>query len=133
MGHQGSNYQAGRWTVDATSPKAFLGAELGLTGSELSLGFLARGTGNTFVHSHKRNEEVYIVVSGCGLMHVDGEEFALEAGSVVRVAGPGKRALKATDDADLVYYCVQADANSLKQATADDGVLEKHPTSWLPA
>jgi mannose-6-phosphate isomerase-like protein (cupin superfamily) len=133
MERKGTNYQAGIWTADGSNPKAFLGQELGLTGSELSLSFLKRGTGNAFVHSHKRNEEVYIVVSGNGLMHVDGEEFPLAAGSVVRVAGPGKRALKAADDADLVYYCVQADTGSLRQATANDGVLEKHPTSWLPA
>ena len=130
---QGTNYSAGNYQVDSKCNKQFLANELGLSGSEISLGFFAKGTGTTFVHSHKRNEEAYLVVKGRGIFHIDGEEFPVGEGSVVRVASAGKRALRAADDSDLVFYCIQTESDSLKQATRDDGVLVKHPTSWLPA
>jgi mannose-6-phosphate isomerase-like protein (cupin superfamily) len=128
---QGTNYSSGRWLASAKMDKVFMGNDLGLTGSELSMGFLARGSGQPFVHSHKRNEEIYIVVSGHGLIHVDGEEWPLEPGAVVRVAAAGKRALRAAADSDLVFYCLQAETGSLKQATAGDGVVEEAAASWL--
>lgn len=128
---QGTNYSAAEYSVSNSAPKVFMASELGMSGSEVSLGFLARGTGSPFVHAHKRNEETYLIVRGHGLFHVDGDEFPVVEGSVVRVASAGKRALKADDDSDLVYYCIQSDSDSLRQARRDDGMIVAHPTSWL--
>ena len=61
---------------------------------------------------------------------VDGEEFAIEEGSVVRVAPEGERAIKAGAE-DLVYICLQTQANSLTQSTNDDGVLSESKASWM--
>lgn len=130
---QGTNYSAAEYSVSEKAPKVFMANELGMSGSEVSLGFLAHGTGSPFVHAHKRNEETYLVVRGHGIFHVDGEEFPVTEGSVVRVAPAGKRALKADNDSDLVYYCIQSDSNSLRQATRDDGMIVEHHTSWLKA
>ncbi len=44
--------------------KYFIGKELGLTGSEVSLNRLPAGKGIPFVHAHKKNEELYIVLRG---------------------------------------------------------------------
>jgi len=52
--------------------KYLLGSELGLTGCEVSLNRLPAGKGMPFVHTHKKNEEVYIVLRGSGVFYVDG-------------------------------------------------------------
>lgn len=109
--------------------KLFIGESLGLTGCEVSLNRLAAGKGMPFVHAHTKNEELYIVISGNGTFFVDGEEFPIREGSVVRVAPEGARSWKA-GDCDLYFICVQAEAGSLTQATLEDGFRLEMKTSW---
>ncbi len=110
--------------------KFFVGGELGLTGCEVSLNKLPAGKGAPFVHAHKENEEVYIIIGGEGRFHVDGSEFPVREGSVVRVAPAGGRALQA-GEGDLYYICIQAAAGSLTQATLKDGVRLQTKASWM--
>ncbi|HEX9080071.1 MAG TPA: cupin domain-containing protein [Desulfuromonadaceae bacterium] len=110
--------------------KYFIGRDLGLTGCEVSLNRLPAGKGIPFVHSHKKNEELYIVLRGSGTFFVDGEEFPIQEGSLVRVAPEGERAWKAGDE-DLYFICIQAAAGSLSQATLDDGTRLATRTSWM--
>lgn len=93
--------------------------KLGLTGCEISLNSFPPGKESGYLHTHKRNEEVYIVISGSGKFQVDGDVFAIEEGSVIRVAPEGSRALRAGEQG-LVFLCIQADQGSLKQATSGD-------------
>ncbi|MDR1124467.1 MAG: GNAT family N-acetyltransferase [Deltaproteobacteria bacterium] len=104
--------------------------KLNLTGSEISFNYTPSGQYTPFVHAHKLNEEVYIVVSGSGKFMVDGEEFAIQEGSIIRVAPAGERAIKAENE-DLVYICIQAQAGSLTQATNDDGIILESKASWM--
>jgi len=110
--------------------KYFIGKELGLTGCEVSLNRLPAGKGMPFIHSHKKNEELYIVLKGSGIFYVDGEEFPIEEGSLIRVAPDGERAWKAGDE-DLYFICIQAEAGSLSQATLEDGVRTATKASWM--
>lgn len=110
--------------------KYFIGKELGLTGMEVSLNRLPAGKGIPFVHSHKKNEELYIVLRGNGIFFVDGEEFPVQEGSLIRVATPGERAFKAGSE-DMYFICIQAEAGSLSQATLEDGVRLATATSWI--
>lgn len=110
--------------------KFLLGEALGLTGCEISLNRLPAGKGMPFVHAHKRNEEVYIVVRGSGTFYVDGEEFPLAEGSVIRVDPQGERAWKAGEE-DLYFICVQAEQGSLSQATLEDGIICAAKTAWM--
>lgn len=109
--------------------RIMVGQELGLTGSEISLNYTPAGAFTPFVHSHKLNEEVYIILGGKGLFMVDGEEFPVGEGSVIRVAPKGERAIKA--EADMSYICIQTQAESLTQATMDDGVITESKASWM--
>lgn len=110
--------------------KVFLGSTLGLTGMECSFGSLAaRGT-SPFLHAHRQNEELYIVLSGQGEFQVDGQIFPLTAGSAVRVAPDGARALRNTGEAPLTFAVIQAKAGSLEQATAADGIIVDRPMTW---
>lgn len=136
---QGTNY-----TMDNAGPvaelqpgtlaepdvKQFLGKNLGLTGCEASITRLAPGMPSKFVHAHKRNEELYIVLRGNGLFYVDGEEFPVGEGSVVRVAPDGVRAMVAGDEG-LNVVCIQAETGSLTGATHEDGYLVDATPSWL--
>lgn len=108
----------------------FIGKELGLTGCEVSLNRLPAGKGIPFVHAHKMNEELYIVMAGSGTFYVDGDEFPIREGSVIRVAPEGERAWTAGDE-DLYYICIQAEAGSLTQATLEDGFRLTSKASWM--
>ncbi len=110
--------------------KYFIGRELGLTGCEVSLNRLPAGKGMPFVHSHQRNEELYIVLRGNGTFFADGEEFPIREGSLVRVAPEGERAWRAGNE-DLYFICVQAEAGSLSQATLEDGSRLGTKASWM--
>lgn len=110
--------------------KFLVGEELGLTGSEVSLNHLPAGHGMPFVHSHKLNEEVYVVVRGSGFFYVDGEEFPVAEGSVVRIDPDGERAWQAGEE-DLYFICIQAEKGSLSQATLADGLICETKTAWM--
>lgn len=110
--------------------KYFIRKELGLTGCEVSLNRLPAGKGMPFVHAHKKNEEVYIVLRGKGTFFMDGEEFPIEEGSLIRVAPEGARSWKAGDE-DLYFICIQAEAGSLHQATREDGIILENKASWM--
>jgi len=110
--------------------KYFIGENLGLTGCEVSLNRLPAGKGIPFVHAHKKNEELYIVIRGSGTFFVDGDEFPVREGSLIRVAPAGERAFKAGSE-DLYFFCIQAEAGSLTQATLEDGIRLPTATSWI--
>lgn len=139
MSTQGTNYTvANAGPVAELQPgnlaepdvKQFLGENLGLTGCEASITRLAPGMPSKFVHAHKRNEELYIVLRGSGLFYVDGDEFPVVEGSVVRVAPDGVRAMVA-GDAGLNVICIQTETGSLTGATHEDGYLADAKPSWL--
>jgi mannose-6-phosphate isomerase-like protein (cupin superfamily) len=110
--------------------KYMIGQELGLTGCEVSLNRLPAGKGMPFVHTHKKNEELYIVFKGSGIFYMDGEEFPIQEGCLIRVAPDGERAWKAGSE-DLHFICIQAEAGSLSQATLEDGVRPPTKASWM--
>lgn len=110
--------------------KYFIGKELGLTGCEVSLNRRPAGKAMPFIHSHKKNEELYIVLRGSGMFYVDGDEFPIQEGSLVRVAPDGERGWKAGNE-DLYFICIQAEAGSLSQATLEDGKRHDTKASWM--
>ncbi|MBI3479974.1 MAG: cupin domain-containing protein [Nitrosomonadales bacterium] len=110
--------------------KRFIGEELGLTGCEVSINRLPPGKGMPFVHAHRKNEELYIVLRGNGIFYADGNEFPVCEGSLIRVDPKGGRALAAGDQ-DLYFICIQTEAGSLSQATLEDGFKVEARTSWM--
>lgn len=82
------------------------------------------------MHSHKVNEEVYLIIAGRGVFQVDGQEFAVAEGSAIRVEPAGKRSIKAADDEGLTYICVQAGYGILTQFSGTDGVIGEEKPVW---
>ena len=112
--------------------KVFVGRELGTTGSEVSFQTLAPGQDSGFLHTHKTHEELYIILSGCGHFQVDGEQFPVKEGDIVRVSPHGKRALKNTGAAPLTMLCVQYKANVFTAADSPmtDGEILQSELYW---
>jgi mannose-6-phosphate isomerase-like protein (cupin superfamily) len=127
----GKNYQATAIGDIQSSGRVTLHNELALTGSEVSINELPQGVSVPFVHSHKRNEEVYVVVKGMGRFFVDGDEFDVAEGDVIRVDPAGQRCITADSQSPLRYICIQTEAKSLVQFTEGDGVILETKPTWL--
>lgn len=110
--------------------KTFVKSALETTSCEISLNRTPAGIGMPFLHAHRQNEEVYIVVSGNGTFHLDGEEFPIREGSVVRVAPSVARGYVAGSE-DLCFICVQAREGSLVEGTTKDGFRLEAKASWM--
>ncbi len=105
---------------------------LALTGAEVSVNELPAGVSVPFVHTHKNNEEIYVVLSGKGFLFIDGDEFEIKEGDAFRIDPKGERCIKADNASSLRFICVQAKAKSLDSYTESDGIIgaESKP-SWL--
>ncbi len=86
----------------------FLKEDLSLKALGLSVVRLPAGKGYTIMHQHEEQEEVYMVINGRGIIHIDGENISLQKGDFINVVPESKRALKAADDSDLIFICAGA-------------------------
>ena len=106
----------------------FLKEDLNLKALGLSVARLPAGKGYTIMHQHEEQEEVYMVLSGRGIIHIDGEDISLREGDFVNVVPESKRALKAADDSDLIFICAGAVStgnypkSAKSRALIDDGI-----------
>ena len=96
---------------------------LSLTGAEISVNNLPAGAGVPFVHSHKKNEEIYIILSGNDKAVIDDETVELNAGDFMRIAPSAKRQFFAGDDSAIRFVCIQVQEHSLEEYTAEDAVI----------
>jgi hypothetical protein len=53
--------------------------------------------GYTFTHQHEKQEEVYVVVEGEGVILIESELIDIKRGNIIRVSASAKRALKANE------------------------------------
>lgn len=88
--------------------KQFVKDATGATSCEISFGTLPTGAAVPFFHSHKENEENYIILSGAGKFQVNDDVFDVAEGSVIRVATNCDRNLKCTSAEPMSYICIQA-------------------------
>lgn len=106
--------------------KQFVKDATGATSCEISFGTLSTGVAVPFFHSHKENEENYIILSGAGKFQVNDDVFDIAEGSVIRVATNCDRNLKCTSEQPLTYICIQAKEGSLEGYTMTDAEITEH-------
>ncbi|MDE6408554.1 MAG: cupin domain-containing protein [Anaeroplasmataceae bacterium] len=98
--------------------------KLSLTGAEVSFNVLPAGTSVPFVHAHKENEEIYIVLEGNGTAVIDNQSILLTKGDCLRISPSAKRQFFAGKESAITYICIQVKENSLTQFTMTDGIVE---------
>lgn len=113
--------------LKAIEGKVFLKDALGATSCEISFGTLPTGVSVPFFHSHRNDEENYIVLSGEGKFQVNDEVFDITEGSVIRVATNADRNIKCTSATPLTYICIQAKEGSLEAYTQTDADITQRP------
>ena len=107
--------------------KQFIKDATGATSCEISFGSLSTGATVPFFHSHKANEENYIILSGAGKFQVNDDVFDIAEGSVLRVATNCDRNLKCTSAEPMTYICIQAVEGSLGGYTMTDAEITERP------
>lgn len=107
-------------TLHTFEGKQFVKDATGATSCEISFGTLPTGAEVPFFHSHKANEENYIILSGAGRFQVDDAAFDICEGSIVRVATNCDRNIKCTSADPMTYICIQAKEGSLEGYTMTD-------------
>lgn len=120
-GEKYSHVSVGKLTTFAG--KEFVKDATGATSCEISFGTLAPGQAVPFFHSHKANEENYVILSGEGKFQVNDDVFDVAEGSVVKVATNCDRNIKNTAADNLVYICIQAKEGTLEGYTMTDAEI----------
>jgi len=110
-------------SLDGCEGKQFVKEATGATSCEISFGTLPTGAEVPFFHSHKANEENYIILSGAGRFQVNDEAFDVAEGSIVRVSTNCDRNIKCTSATPMTYICIQAKEDSLGGYTMTDAVV----------
>jgi len=105
--------------------KEFVKDVTNATSCEISFSSLAPNQEVPFFHTHKANEENYIILSGKGRFQVDDDAFDIAEGSIVRVATNCDRSIKNNGENNLVYICIQAKEASLDGYTMTDAEITK--------
>lgn len=100
--------------------KQFVKDATGATSCEISFGALPNGAAVPFFHSHRENEENYIILSGSGKFQVNDEVFDIAEGSVIRVTTNCDRNIKCTSEEPMCYICIQSKEGSLSNYTQTD-------------
>src|SRR5262245_27369919 len=113
-----------------TRGKLFLRGLLGSAGLEMSLNVVPPGKGIPFLHRHRENDEVYVVVGGRGRFLVDGECLAVQEGSVLRLGPPAARAWRNNSDGPLYFLCIQYRADGMIEGGAVDGEKVEGNLAW---
>jgi quercetin dioxygenase-like cupin family protein len=96
-----------------------------LDSEHLGVSYFRYGPGlrSPVAHSHREQEEAYVVVGGSGLIRLDDEVHPLRRWDVVRVSPETIRAFEAGDDG-LEVIAIGAD-----RPEGGDGVMA--PTAWI--
>ncbi len=93
-------------TVEDSAPKFGFGEtqeahfarkDLGAEKTGLSYHVVKAGKRQGFAHRHAQDEEIYVVLSGTGRLHLDGDVVELKPLDAVRIAPHVARALAAGD------------------------------------
>jgi len=111
--------------------------ELNLKAVGIGLIHIKAGKGYQFLHQHQKQEEIYFILNGNGILYIDGEEISISEGDIIKIDPQGRRALKALKENDLIAICVggiQVEGfpkNPDSKPLIDDGIPDyDEPPPW---
>jgi mannose-6-phosphate isomerase-like protein (cupin superfamily) len=110
--------------------KVFIGEMLNSTSAEISFTVIPPKTEMPFMHQHKNNEEIYVVLKGSGQFQVDDSLLEVSEGSVIRISPNGKRTYRNNSANPLIFMCIQNQAGSLDSFQVEDGFLAEGEVLW---
>ncbi|MDR2036328.1 MAG: cupin domain-containing protein [Bacteroidales bacterium] len=110
--------------------KVFLKDVTKATGTEISFQILPPRTELPYFHTHRKNEETYLILKGSGKFQVNDDCFPITEGSIIRIAPQGKRGLYNSSDEPMMYMVIQSKENSLEEYSSDDGERMTVETKW---
>ena len=70
-------------------------------------------------HRHGANEEIYLVLEGGGMMHLDGDDFRVGPGSVILNRAGGEHGLRNDGDKPLSLFVVEIGISGSKEPSRD--------------
>lgn len=86
----------------------FLSRPLGCHAVGMSLVRFKPGEGGAFVHRHKVQEEVYMILKGTGSIILDGRRHSMPEGTIVRVSPRVNRAIGNDSRRDVIFAVLGA-------------------------
>ncbi|WP_158265273.1 cupin domain-containing protein [Blastopirellula marina] len=114
------------------APKRFLKSELSLSSMELSVNCMPAGATMPFLHKHRRNEEVYLFLTGEGEFQAGDEILAITPGFCIRCSPETPRSFRNTGSVPMEFVVIQAEADSYSGAgLTTDGELVPVSPVWL--
>jgi len=110
--------------------KQFVGEILKTTGTEISFQILKPFKEIPFLHQHKNNEEIYVILKGSGQFQVDDSIIDVSEGSIIRINPNGKRTYRNTSSNPLIVMCIQCREGSLGSFNIEDGFRISGDILW---
>lgn len=84
-----------------------------------------------FLHCHRENEEVYLVLKGQGQFQIDEKVVEIREGSAIRLDRAAARGLRNTSETEsLIFLVIQAPEGGLEEGETADGYLAKQRPAW---
>ena len=92
------------WNPQSSVASVYLGRSLGLQRCGVNIARVPPGKESFLPHRHEREEEWLYVLSGRGVVEIDGEDLPVSAGDFVAFPAPSVvHHLRNPSDEDLVY------------------------------
>jgi mannose-6-phosphate isomerase-like protein (cupin superfamily) len=108
--------------LDREVEARFASRDLGLTTSGVSLSRLKANVTQPFGHSHERQEELYVIVSGDGRMKLDDQVVDVREWDAIRVAPSVTRAFSAgSKGLEYLAFGAPADGDPAADVTMEPG------------
>ena len=117
-------------TQETIEGKVFLRDSTKATGSEISINAIPPKREVPYFHSHRENEETYIILKGFGDFQVGDDCFPISEGSAIRVATGVSRGLRNGSDEQMTYMVIQSKEKSLGNYSVGDGYHTEFNPKW---
>jgi mannose-6-phosphate isomerase-like protein (cupin superfamily) len=120
-------YSLSRYRLDRLPFFATMGIDLHCRSVAINALHFKRGQGLSAFHKHRRQEEVYIVLSGSGVIRLNNKTVKLRKGDAVRVAPGVSRAIGNPSSPDCVFLVVGAMPHKVKKGKFEvipDGIYQ---------